>query len=84
MFALKYLYDNHRTVEHEITVGARILSLPNGDLVFKDSLCFLPFPLASFPGTFGLTEQCKGVLPPLIQHHGQPDVSRTHAGDPLL
>lgn len=27
-----------------------------------DSLCFLPFPLASFPATFGMTKLCKGFF----------------------
>ena len=66
MFIIKYLYDNHRHVDLQITIGAKILSLQNGDLIFKDSLCFLPFPLASFPATFGLTEQCKGFFPHLF------------------
>ena len=66
MFVIKYLYDNHRDVEDQITVGSKILSLRNHDLIFKDSLCFLPFPLASFPATFGLTEQCKGFFPHLF------------------
>ena len=66
MFIIKYLYDNHRHVESQITIGAKILSLQNGLLIFKDSLCFLPFPLASFPGTFGLTELSKGFFPHLF------------------
>ena len=66
MFVLKYLYDNHRTVEDQVTIGTKVLSLRNGDITFKDSLCFLPFPLASFPSTFGLTEQCKGFFPHLF------------------
>ena len=66
MFIVKYLYDNHRDVEDQITVGCKILSLRNHELTFKDSLCFLPFPLASFPATFGLTEQCKGFFPHLF------------------
>ena len=48
MFVLKYLYDNHRHVENQITVGTKVLSLTNGNLTFKDSLCFLPFPLSAF------------------------------------
>ena len=66
MFVLKYLYDNHRTVDNQITVGAKVLSLKNDLITFKDSLCFLPFSLASFPATFGLTEQCKGFFPHLF------------------
>lgn len=66
MFILKYLYENHRDVEDQVTVGTKVLSLRNGDITFKDSLCFLPFPLASFPATFGLTELCKGFFPHLF------------------
>ena len=66
MFILKYLYDNHRDVEDQITVGTKVLSLTNGNIVFKDSLCFLPFPLASFPDTFGIRELRKGFFPHLF------------------
>ena len=31
--------------------------------MFKDSLCFLPFPLANFPSTFGIQELVKGFFP---------------------
>ena len=65
-FVVKYLYDNHRPVEQQITIGTKVLSLQNGDLIFKDSLCFLPFSLATFPATFRLTEQCKGFFPHLF------------------
>ena len=30
-------------------------------LTFKDSLCFLSFPLANFPATLGIEELCKGL-----------------------
>lgn len=66
MFVLKYLYDHHRYVEDQITIGTKVLSLCNELITFKDSLCFLPFPLSSFPATFGLTEQCKGFFPHLF------------------
>lgn len=47
-------------------VGAKVLSLTTGPIKFVDSLCFLPFPLSSFPSTFGLTELKKGVFPHLL------------------
>ena len=66
MFVLKYLYDTHREVTNQVTIGTKILSLSNGSLTFKDSLCFLPFPLSAFPTTFGITELCKGFFPHLF------------------
>ena len=66
MFVLQHLYQQHRTVDNQITVGTKVLSLQNDLITFKDSLCFLPFPLASFPATFDLTEQCKGFFPHLF------------------
>ena len=66
MFVLQHLYEQHRVVDSQITVGTKVLSLKNDLITFKDSLCFLPFPLASFPATFGLTEQCKGFFPHLF------------------
>ena len=35
----------------------------DGDIVFKDSLCFFQMPLAAFPKAFGLTEHKKGFFP---------------------
>jgi len=63
MFLLQYCYDNQREVTDQLPVGAKILSFKSHDLTFKDSLCFLPFPLANFPATFGITELCKGFFP---------------------
>jgi hypothetical protein len=63
MFILQHCYATHREVVNQITVGTKILSLQSDRLTFKDSLCFLPFPLANFPATFGLTELCKGFFP---------------------
>lgn len=63
IFILKYLYDTHRTVENQICIGTKVLSLSTGDITFKDSLCFLSFPLSSFPATFGIEELCKGFFP---------------------
>ena len=59
MFILQHCYATHREVEDQITVGTKILSLRSDRLTFKDSLCFLPFPLANFPTTFGIEELCK-------------------------
>ena len=52
MFLLQNCYDTHREVKDQITVGTKILSFKSHDLTFKDSLCFLPFPLSNFPATF--------------------------------
>ena len=49
VFILKELYRDSRRVENQACMGAKVLS-------FKDSLCFLPFPLAAFPSTFGIKE----------------------------
>ena len=66
MFILQQLYAEHRTVENQICVGAKVLSLQTGPIKFIDSLCFLPFSLASFPATFGLSELKKGFFPHLF------------------
>ena len=63
MFLLQHCYRTHREVEDQITVGAKILSFKSDRLTFKDSLCFLPFPLTNFPATFGIEELCKGFFP---------------------
>ena len=63
MFLLQYCYTQHREVKNLITVGTKILSFQSDCLTFKDSLCFLPFPLANFPATFGIDELCKGFFP---------------------
>ena len=62
-FILRSLYDQQRSVTTQLTVGAKVLSFQSGPLTFKDSLCFLPMPLASFSGTFGITELKKGYFP---------------------
>ena len=66
MFLLQYMYAQNRTVERLVTVGVKVLSFTSDRITFKDSLCFLPFSLASFPATFGLTELCKGFFPHLF------------------
>ena len=63
MFLLQYCYATHREVKDQITQGTKILSFKSGQVEFKDSLCFLPFPLANFPATFGIEELWKGFFP---------------------
>ena len=63
IFLLQELYKGKRRVEEQLTVGAKVLSFKSGPLTFKDSLCFLPMPLSSFPSTFDLTELKKGFFP---------------------
>lgn len=63
MFVLQYLYRTKRDVDFQITVGTKVLNLSTGDIKFVDSCCFLPFPLAAFPATFGLQELTKGFFP---------------------
>ena len=63
MFLLQYMYANHREVTAMVTVGVKIMSFSSDRLTFKDSLCFLPFALASFSSAFGLTELHKGFFP---------------------
>ena len=66
MFIINQLYDQQRSVENQLTVGAKVLSFKSGPLTFIDSLCFLPMPLASFPSTFNLSELKKGFFPHLF------------------
>ena len=63
VFIIHALYKALRTVEDQLIIGAKVLSFKSGALVFKDSLCFLPMPLSSFPATFNLTELKKGFFP---------------------
>ena len=63
IFLLNALYKAGRRVTDQLTIGAKVLSFVSGALIFKDSLCFLPMPLASFPSTFNLTEMKKGFFP---------------------
>ena len=66
MFILQHLYRTHREITNQVTVGVKLLSVQSDLLAFKDSLCFLPFSLALFPSTFGLTELKKGFFPHLF------------------
>ena len=63
IFIINALYNAGRRVTDQLTIGAKVLSFVSGALIFKDSLCFLPMPLASFPSTFDLTEMKKGFFP---------------------
>lgn len=51
-------------VPEVITRGAKILSLtvPQLNIKFIDSLCFIPMRLANFPKTFGILELEKGFF----------------------
>lgn len=51
-FTLEALYDQGRSFESPLTVGAKILYFESGDLIFKDSLNFFAMPLEKFPATF--------------------------------
>ena len=41
----------------------KVLFFTSDRLTFKDSLCFLPFSLATFPSTFGIQELVRGFFP---------------------
>ena len=63
VFILKTLYTHRWCVANQFSMGAKVLSFKTGPITFKDSLCFLPFPLAAFPSTFGIKELKKGYFP---------------------
>ena len=63
IFILNTLYNDMREVECQLTVGSKVLSFTCGSLTFKDSLCFLVYPLKPFSDTFNLTELKKGCFP---------------------
>ena len=63
MFIMNALYKDGRKVENQFIMGAKVLSFKSGPLTFKDSLCFLSFPLSAFPATFGLQELKRGYFP---------------------
>ena len=62
-FIIDQMYKQQRSIENQLTVGSKVLCFESGPLIFKDSLCFLPMPLASFPSAFNLTELKKGFFP---------------------
>ena len=63
VFILKTLYKHRWCVTNQFSMGAKVLSFKTGPVTFKDSLCFLPFPLSAFPSTFGIKELKKGYFP---------------------
>ena len=63
VFILKTLYCHRWSVTKQFSMGAKVLSFKCGPITFKDSLCFLPFPLSAFPDTFKITELKKGYFP---------------------
>ena len=78
MFILQHCYTKRQEVMDQIIVGTNILSLRSDRLTFKDSLCFLPFPLANFPAP-SESLNCVMFLPSQIQHARKPTLRRTHA-----
>ena len=66
MFLLQYMYKCNREVVNLVTAGIKVLSFTSDRLTFKDSLCFLPCPLSTFPATFGIKELTKGYFPHLF------------------
>ena len=63
MFIIDELYKQQRGIENQLTVGSKVLSFQSASITSKDSLCFLPMPLASFPSPIDLTELKKGFFP---------------------
>ena len=63
VFILKTLYNHGWCVTNQFSMGAKVLSFKTGPITFKDSLCFLPFPLSAFPNTFEIKELKKGYFP---------------------
>ena len=67
MFILQELYNQHRLVENQVCVGIKVLSVTSDPITSKDSFCFAPFSLASFPKAFELVELKKGFFPHLFK-----------------
>ena len=63
VFILNTLYKHGWSVTDQFCMGAKVLSFKTGPITFKDSLCFLPFPLSAFPSTFDIKELKKGYFP---------------------
>ena len=63
IFLMNSLYKDMRKVASQLTVGSKVLSFTSGHMTFKDSLCFLAYPLEQFPETFNLSELKKGFFP---------------------
>ena len=66
-YIIKELYRQVIKVENQLTNGAKTLKFDyrymDATITFKDSLCFLPMPLADLPETFNLKELHKGFFP---------------------
>ena len=64
---IEELYRQGIKVENQLTTGAKTLKFNywymDAMITFKDSLCFLPMPLADLPETFNLVELHKGWFP---------------------
>ena len=66
-FIIEEFYRQGIKVENQLTVGAKTLMFHywymEATITFKDSLCFLPMPLAQLTETFNFVEHCKGFFP---------------------
>ena len=57
------LQERYRTRSHFPWCMQRYLAVPELNIRFIDSLCFIPLCLANFPKTFGIIELEKGFFP---------------------
>ena len=66
-FIIEELYRQGIKVENQLTNGAKTLKFNywymEATITFKDSLCFLPMPLADLPDTFNLADLHKSWFP---------------------
>lgn len=62
-FIQEELYRRGVPLQNLLTIGSKTLMFNAGALTFKDSLCFLPMPLAQLPETFNFEEHSKGFFP---------------------
>ena len=66
-YIIKELYHQAMKVENQLTNGAKTLTFDYRSMgatsTFKDSLCFLPMPLANVPETLNSKELHKGFFP---------------------
>ena len=74
-YLILYELYNQYVLPDQIVNGAKILSLSihDGEIVFKDSLCFFQMPSSAFPKAFGLTEHKKGLFPHFFNTPDQQD-----------
>ena len=71
-FTIEELYRQGIKVENQLTTGAKTLKFNywymDAMITFKDSVCFLPMPLAELPQTFNFVELKRaGLLTSSIQ-----------------